>query len=181
MNRRSFLTMGLVAAAAFINPVKALASLDTVQDDERLISLYNPTTKESLSLVYYRKGTYHPDCMEQINHIFRDHRTGKIKPIDENLIDLLSKVQADTKTSTPFHIISGYRTPRSNALLRKTMNGVAKKSFHMYGQAADIRLPGYSLKKLRKVLMKQKMGGVGYYSKSRFIHVDVGEVRYWWG
>jgi uncharacterized protein YcbK (DUF882 family) len=124
---------------------------------------------------------YLPDGLARINHIFRDSRTGREREIDRNLLDLLFEVKEQMQSKEPYRIISGYRTPKSNAILRKSNKGASKNSLHMYGKAVDISMPGYSLRGIRKVAMKLKAGGIGYYPRSKFLHLDVGEVRYWWG
>jgi uncharacterized protein YcbK (DUF882 family) len=111
----------------------------------------------------------------------RDHRTGETKSIDPRLLDLLYAVKKRLGATQPFHIISGYRSPKTNAILRKNAGGVARKSLHIEGKAVDIRLPDAELSALRKVTMDLRGGGVGYYPKSDFIHVDLGLLRYWTG
>ena len=180
LTRRKLLSMGLVAAAAAMVP-SAIASAGSLLERERALSFYNLYTGESLRAVYWQDGKYIPDAMAEINFILRDIRTGKVKTINRDLLDLLAGVQKKLKCNEPFHIISGYRSPQSNALLGKKKKGVAKNSLHMYGKAIDVRVPGYSLKNLRRTAMSLKRGGVGYYPKSRFVHIDVGQVRYWWG
>jgi uncharacterized protein YcbK (DUF882 family) len=181
ISRRKLLTMGLVTVAASIIPYKTLAAVNEVVTPGRSLSLFNVYSKETLNVVYWFEGKYLPDALARINHMFRDVRTGRVKKIDIHLIDLLFGIQKKLKCKDPFHIISGYRTPRSNAILRKRKKGVARNSLHMYGKAVDISLPGYNLRALRRAAMKLKSGGVGYYPRSRFVHLDVGKVRYWWG
>ncbi len=180
ISRRRLLTMGIAAVTSAMVP-NALAAAGSLMERERSLSFYNLYTGESLSSVYWHDGKYLSDAMAEISFILRDIRTGKVKPIDRNLLDLLANVQSELECNEPFHIISGYRTPKSNALLGKKKKGVAKNSLHMYGKAIDVRVPGYSLKNLRLAAMNLKRGGVGYYPKSRFVHMDVGQVRYWWG
>jgi uncharacterized protein YcbK (DUF882 family) len=180
-SRRDFLKrVFLLAAAPLVTPISlSFAELHDFWSSERSLSLYNTHTGESLRRPYWREGVYLRDAMAEINHIFRDHRTGEIKPIEPQLVDLLCAIHRKLGTWEPFHIISGYRCPSTNALLRKKNPGVAKKSLHMQGKAADIRLPGCGLSLLRRVAVDMRGGGVGYYPKSRFVHVDVGRVRYW--
>ena len=146
---------------------------------ERTLWFYNTHTKETLKTVYRIDGEYVPTALERINYILRDHRTNEIKPIDTRLLDLLFEISQRVEAREPFHIISGYRSPQSNQMLRKNGNGVAKKSLHLQGKAVDVRLPGCSLPVLRDTAMELQGGGVGYYPRSDFIHVDVGRVRYW--
>jgi uncharacterized protein YcbK (DUF882 family) len=119
--------------------------------------------------------------MARINHILRDHRTGETRAMDPALMDLLSCVHRQLNCNAPFHIISGYRSPKTNTELRKRSSGVAKFSYHMLGQAIDIRLPECDTRKLRKVCLKLKKGGVGYYPRSDFVHLDTGTKRSWKG
>ena len=109
----------------------------------------------------------------------RDHRSGEVKAIDTQLLELLHALALKTSPQAPFHVISGYRSPATNKKLRKKSTGVASRSLHMQGKAIDIRIPGFKTRKLRNVALKLKAGGVGYYAKSDFVHVDIGRVRYW--
>jgi uncharacterized protein YcbK (DUF882 family) len=178
--RREFLGLGLTAAAASLVPSEIYAAAKEIQP-EKIICLHNVYTKETLETVYWKDGKYLPEALSDINHIFRDIRTGQEKTISKKLINLIYDLQQEIKADGHFHVISGYRTPRSNALLSRTTKGVAKNSFHIYGKAVDIRLPDYNLSTLRRKAMKLRGGGVGYYPRSNFIHVDVGSVRYWRG
>jgi uncharacterized protein YcbK (DUF882 family) len=179
-SRRRFLKWALLAAAPLVTPASlSFAELYDYWSSERSVSLYNTHTGESLKRTYWKEGMYVRDAMAEINHILRDHRTGEIKPIEPLLVDLLSTIRSKLATKEPCHIISGYRCPATNALLRKRNPGVARKSLHVQGKAADIRLPGRDLSVLQRVAMSMRRGGVGYYPKSQFVHVDVGRVRYW--
>jgi len=180
ITRRDLLALGLVTAASTIFPLKARAVSEKISSQKELF-LYNVYTKENINTVYWKDGMYLPDELARINHIFRDIRSGKEREININLLDLLFEVKEQLKSEDPFHVMSGYRTPKSNAMLRKRKKGVAKNSLHMYGKAVDISIPGYSLRGIRKAAMKLRAGGVGYYPRSKFLHLDVGEVRYWWG
>ncbi len=180
ISRRSFLGIGLLTAATAIVPPEVFSAFER-RSEERIICLHNVYTKENIEMTYWRDGKYLPEGLAHINHLCRDARTGRVKPIKRELIDLLYGIQQKLKIEEPFHIISGYRSPRSNAILSKINKGVAKNSMHMYGKAADIRVPGYSLKGIRRAAMKLQAGGVGYYPRSKFVHVDVGNVRYWRG
>jgi len=180
ITRRDLLALGLVTAASTIFPLKAHAVAEKISSQKELF-FYNVNTHENLNAVYWKDGMYLPDELARINHIFRDIRSGKEREININLLDLLFDLKEKLKSKEPFHVMSGYRTPKSNAMLRKRKKGVAKNSLHMYGKAVDISMPGYSLKGIRKTAMKLRAGGVGYYPRSKFLHLDVGEVRYWWG
>jgi uncharacterized protein YcbK (DUF882 family) len=178
ITRRKFISMGLITMAAALMPHEIFAA-DIFT--ERKLSFYNVYTHEKLEIVYWENGHYIQDALSRINYIFRDIRTGKVKAISTDLLDLLFAVQQRLRSKEPFHIISGYRTPQSNAILRRIKKGVAKNSLHMYGKAVDVRLPGYSINALRRVAVSLHRGGVGYYPRSKFVHIDVGKVRYWRG
>ena len=170
--------MGLLAAAGSAVPQAALAY--AAQDASvRALSFYNAHTQEILSVDYYKHGAYLKKSLKRINYILRDHRSGQVHPIDIKLLDLLFVLSKDLKVSEPFQIISGYRSPDTNSMLRSRSKGVARKSLHMYGKAIDISLRDIPLRKLRHSAMDLKAGGVGYYPDSAFVHVDIGPVRYW--
>jgi uncharacterized protein YcbK (DUF882 family) len=128
--------------------------------------------------VYWADGGYIPESLAAINKVLRDHRSGTIHEIDRRLLDLLSQLRTTLDSTESFQIISGYRSPQTNAKLRSQSNGVATHSLHMDGMAADITLPGRSLQLIKKAAIAMKAGGVGYYP-SQFVHVDVGRVRTW--
>lgn len=117
--------------------------------------------------------------LTKIDHILRDHRTEEVKPIHNGLLNLLHSISMTLDQPVRFHIVSGYRSPETNAILQKRSKYVAKHSLHMQGEAVDIRIPGYDTRRLRNVCMKLKAGGVGYYRKSDFVHLDIGLVRHW--
>jgi uncharacterized protein YcbK (DUF882 family) len=184
LSRRAFLGFGAVAAAGALAPVSALANTRTPAKKSalRTVSLFNTHTGERLKTTYCCDGTYDPAALEQLNHILRDFRVDEVKPIDPHLFDLLHELNGVLETDQPFHIISGYRSPHTNSMLRQrggTHTGVASKSLHMVGKAIDIRLPGVKLDHLRGAARSLKLGGVGYYPTSNFVHVDTGRVRFW--
>jgi uncharacterized protein YcbK (DUF882 family) len=117
--------------------------------------------------------------LDDLNYILRDHRTGEIKPIATQLLDLIHALSEKLCARRPFHIISGYRCQATNDLLRRRGRGVARNSLHLQGKAVDIRLPGCDLSVLRESAMGLRGGGVGYYPRPSFVHVDIGTVRYW--
>ena len=178
-HRRRFLTIGAQAALTCFLPVSAIASMGRLLIADRRLFLYNTHTDESLDVCYYSQGRYQTQALKEIDHILRDHRTETVYPIHKGLIHLLHSISTAFDHSAWFHIISGYRSPETNAMLRKKTNGVAKSSLHMKGKAVDIRIPGYDTKLLRRICMKLHAGGVGYYPKSDFVHVDIGRIRYW--
>ena len=117
-----------------------------------------------------------PEAFEQINTVLRDFRTGDVFPIDPRVVDILFALRQKTGANAPYEVLSGYRSPKTNALLARNGDGVASNSLHMTGQAIDIRLPGYSTKKLSEASVSLRAGGVGYYAKSNFVHLDTGQV-----
>ncbi len=186
LSRRSLLQIGAAAAVA-MSPVSALAGATrtasgrpgTPMKGSRSVNLYNLHTGEKLKAVYWENGKYVRDAMREIDKIMRDHRTGKVKPIDKDLIDLLHRLNGRLETSEPFEIISGYRSPVTNAALRRRSSGVARNSYHMRAMAMDLNVASRDLPKIRKAAMSLRSGGVGYYPSSDFVHVDVGPVRDW--
>jgi uncharacterized protein YcbK (DUF882 family) len=177
--RRDFLKMGLVAAGAVLSPAGALAALDPRFKSFKNLAFYNTHTQERVHVCYSRYGKYDIKALSKINHILRDHRSGEVKPIDTQLLDLLHALSLKTNPKKPFHVISGYRSLRTNQKLRKNGSGVASRSLHMQGKAIDIRIPDFKTRQLRNVARHLKAGGVGYYPESDFVHVDTGRVRYW--
>ncbi|SLN59061.1 DUF882 domain-containing protein [Oceanibacterium hippocampi] len=147
----------------------------------RTLSLVSLNTGERLKATYWEGGAYQPDAIDEFNRLLRDWRSGEIHPIDPKLLDLVHALGQKLGCQKPIQIISGYRSPKTNAALARKSNGVAKKSMHMLGQAIDIRLPGCELARLRNAARAMKAGGVGYYPKSNFVHLDTGRVRSWGG
>lgn len=179
MNRRRFLKLGTMAALAGIVPQSAFGSTARAAQPERSLAFYNTHTSEQLKTVYWAQGSYIPESLGEINHILRDFRTNEVLNIDTRLLDLLFALRNELDTNQPFHIISGYRSAQTNAFLRAHTSGVAQNSLHVVGEAIDIRTPGRALPVLRNAALSLKSGGVGYYPKSNFVHVDVGRVRHW--
>ena len=152
--------------------------------DPRRVKFHNLHTDEKLDAVYWEDGHYVPDALHAVNHVLRDFRTGDTHMMDPGLLDLLVAVQARTETKSPFYVISGYRSPKTNALLRAEggeATGVAKKSMHLEGKAIDLRLADVQLSHLHNAALSLGGGGVGYYPTSDFVHMDVGPVRQWGG
>jgi uncharacterized protein YcbK (DUF882 family) len=143
------------------------------------LSFYNTHTGESIDACYFKQGSYCKEALDRINFILRDHRARKVHPIDVHLLDQLHAIKRKVRVDAPFHVISGYRSPATNGMLRRTTSGVARTSYHTSGRAIDIRLPGYHTKRLRHLCIAMKSGGVGYYPKSDFVHIDTGPVRSW--
>jgi uncharacterized protein YcbK (DUF882 family) len=179
VSRRTFLAAGLATAVACFSPYKAFASVLKAFPPEKALAFYNTHTGETLKAVYWDQGTYVTQALAEINHILRDHRTGEVREIAPALLDLLFALHQKLGSTSPFSIISGYRSPETNSHLSSMSKGVAKNSMHLLGKAIDIRLPGHELKTLQRAAVDLRRGGVGYYSSSDFVHVDIGRVRYW--
>jgi uncharacterized protein YcbK (DUF882 family) len=179
ISRRRFLKLGTLMAAGLAMPKVLYATPRPDERGERLLKFYNTHTRERLEVCYCRDGHYDQDALKAVNTIFRDHRTDEKHPIDLRLLDLLHDIRAKVGHDSCLHIISGYRSPATNAMLRHRSSGVARKSLHMQGFAADIRIPGIRTRALRKIALAMQQGGVGYYPKSDFVHVDIGRVRTW--
>jgi uncharacterized protein YcbK (DUF882 family) len=180
MPRRRFLQLGGIAAAGCLLPGLVRAAQPRLTPAERALSFYNIHTGESCQGVYWARGRYEPAALKAINRILRDHRTGQIKAIDPKLLDLLHRLTGRLGCKQPmFNIISGYRSPETNAMLRREGHGVARNSFHLAGRAVDIELPGCDLGTLHRVALALQGGGVGYYPESGFVHLDTGPVREW--
>lgn len=178
MPRRAFLKSSLILAAPTLS-IPAVAKTAQAASGERVLRLYNTHTGEKLNTTFWAEGAFIPDAMKDINKVLRDHRTNKIAPMDPELLLLLTQLNARLDNNRELHIISGYRSPESNARLAAASGGVARRSLHMDAKAIDIRLPGKDLKMLHKAAMSLKGGGVGYYAGSQFVHMDTGRVRYW--
>jgi len=180
MNRRQLLRTGLLVSLVCLNPLPVWASRSLYGFSERSLSLLNTHTGERLKeVVYWEQGNYIPDALNHLNHVLRDHRTNEVHSIDPMALDLMAAISRKVDARRPFEIISGYRSPLTNQALRGKSRGVAKNSFHMQGKAVDLRLPGVPLKVVRKAALELRMGGVGYYPKSNFVHIDSGNVRSW--
>lgn len=145
----------------------------------RSLSFVHTHTGECLTSTYYRGGRYVPAELERISYVLRDFRTGDVKAIDPEVLDILADLRVRTGGSQAFQVICGYRSAHTNALLRARSRGVAEHSMHLEGRAIDIRLPGVATTQLRDVARALGRGGVGYYAASDFVHVDNGRVRYW--
>jgi len=176
LSRRSFVkaSLQLCAGVALSSPIVALASKSSC----RPLSFYHTHTGERFRL-HAEQLCYKSPVIEELDKFLRDFRTGDIHSIDTKLMTTLFKIQQCCGHNGDIQIISGYRSPKTNDQLRRRSNGVAKKSLHMQGKALDIRLTGLNTKKLQKIAISLQHGGVGYYPKSDFVHIDTGRVRYW--
>jgi uncharacterized protein YcbK (DUF882 family) len=159
-------------------PAVAMART-TVQLRRRSLKFYALHTGESLTTTYWEDGRYIPGELDRVNYILRDFRANEVKPIDPALLNLLTRIHHRLGTNEPFQVISGYRSPLTNAMLHANSEGVAVHSLHIEGKAIDICVSGRSLAQLRGAALAQQAGGVGYYPKSNFVHVDTGRVRFW--
>lgn len=146
---------------------------------ERTLEFVNLHTEETLDCCYWREGRYDPAALAKIDYLLRDHRAEEVLTIDRQLLDLLHSLRELSGSSAPYEVISGYRSPKTNARLRKSSGGVAKRSLHMQGKAIDVRLPDIKLAVLRDMAVSLQNGGVGYYAKSNFLHLDTGRTRRW--
>lgn len=172
-SRRRLLQLGVTALAAVCTPAWAL------QRPSRSLAFDHLHTGEKLSITYFRDGAYDDIALATINHLLRDFRTGDVFPIRPGLLDQLCEVQAAIGSDAPFQVISGYRSPATNDMLHRKSGGVAEHSLHMEGMAIDVRLADTRTRHLRDVAASLKLGGVGYYAASNFVHLDIGRPRHW--
>lgn len=145
----------------------------------RRLAFFNLHNHEKINVEYFADGRYISDGVHELDHFMRDVRDGRQHRMDRDLYDLLFDLHAKMRTNQPFHLISGYRSPDTNAWLRTIGRGVAKHSLHMRGLASDVRVPGRSTHDLWRAARGMRRGGVGLYTRSGFVHVDTGRVRYW--
>jgi uncharacterized protein YcbK (DUF882 family) len=174
IDRRHLIHGGLFSfvASALGGPALAAPSV-------RALSMLNLHTGERLQAAYWEAGRYVDDTLTAFNHLLRDFRTSDVHPIDPGVFDILSALQAGLSTDVTIQVISGYRSPKTNAALHEASSAVAAHSLHMEGKAIDIRMPGVQLASLRDTAWALQKGGVGFYPKDDFVHVDVGRVRRW--
>lgn len=185
MNRRHALKLaggGLIlgAVASFL-PAQALAAITVPATGARRLTFLNTHTGDRFSEAYWENGAYVPGAMAEIKHVLRDHRSNETHDIDPRLLDQLHQLNGLVGAAAPYQIISGYRSPATNAMLHANSDGVASHSLHMEGRAIDIRMDGVDLARLHDAALSMQAGGVGYYPSpgSNFIHVDTGRVRRW--
>lgn len=179
--RRRFLSAasGIAVLCPFPMVAKAI-TLGTPSG--RDLSLDHTHTREKIDLTYAIGSRYVPEALTDLDHFLRDHYSGLVGSMDPGLYDIMHALRVSLKARSPYQIISGYRSPNTNEHLRTTRGGgVAKRSLHMDGKAVDLRIPGVPLKELRDAALELKLGGVGYYPGSNFVHVDTGKVRSWRG
>jgi uncharacterized protein YcbK (DUF882 family) len=174
--RRQALATLAAATAGALLPGRTWAA---TRADSRALHFAHLHTGERLAVEYCTAGRYVPDALAAVDTLLRDFRTGDVKAIDPALLDLLFDLQDATGATKPFQVISGFRSPQTNAALRRRSHGVASGSLHMRGQAIDIRVADVPLAGLRRAAQTLRQGGVGYYPASNFVHVDTGRVRTW--
>lgn len=185
VTRRDILKAGvlgglLLPAMAAAGPAQAASRVAVPHDSGTMrIAFRNKHTGEGFSGAYRVGDRYLPEAFEQINTVLRDFRTGEAFPIDPRVLDIIYTMHYKMDSNKPFEILSGYRSPKTNSMLRRAGDGAAQNSLHMTGQAIDLRMPGYSTRRLYELAAGLKAGGTGYYGKSDFLHVDTGQVRRW--
>ncbi len=165
-----------LAATPVLFPTPAIAR---ETGDFRKISLYCDRTGEWCDTVYWVQGTYIPEALDAISTVMRDWREDKVAAIAPATIDIIAATHKLLDCDEPFHVVSGYRTPKTNAMLRRGSRGVARNSYHVKAMAADLQLKSRSVRQIARAALALKGGGVGKYSRSQFVHVDSGPVRDW--
>ncbi len=173
INRRRVLQFGIAGACALASgPVFA-------NGHARELSFENLHTDEKITFTYWENGEYVAEALKAFNHLLRDHRIDEVLSIDRDLFDQLHRLKTLVRNDEPFQVISGYRSAKTNAMLARRSGGVSRRSYHQFGMAIDIRLPCTRLRDLRKAALSMKAGGVGYYRRSNFVHLDTGRPRFW--
>lgn len=178
---RRGLLLGVAGALAGVAAPAVVRAQGLESGIVRRATLHNLHTGEAFNEVFYADGRYLPDALAEANRVLRDWRNGEEHPIDPRLFDALHAINTRLESNRPFQVISGYRSPRTNAMLHRRSSGVAQKSQHTLGKAIDVRIQGVELRNLRLAALDVGAGGVGYYPVSNFVHVDVGRVRQWTG
>eukprot|EP00581_Thalassiosira_minuscula_P036109 CAMPEP_0184451664 /NCGR_PEP_ID=MMETSP0740-20130409/6590_1 /TAXON_ID=385413 /ORGANISM="Thalassiosira miniscula, Strain CCMP1093" /LENGTH=181 /DNA_ID=CAMNT_0026822213 /DNA_START=114 /DNA_END=659 /DNA_ORIENTATION=- len=181
MTRRSvlgaFAATAVAAAPTFANAAGFLRGAG----DIRRIKMYSGRTGERIDMIYWIEGNYIKDAVSELNYFMRDWRTDGVKSMDLRTVDIMAASHNLLDVSEPYMLLSGYRSPQTNAMLRSRSRGVAKNSLHMRGQAADLRLVSRSVNQMARAAIACNGGGVGRYSGSNFVHMDCGQVRNWGG
>jgi uncharacterized protein YcbK (DUF882 family) len=176
LNRREFLKWSLAGGAALVGVPSWARGMPAA---ERSLEFYNTHTGEQLTATYWADGQYQAGELAAFDRLLRDYRSGDVAVMDPRLFDILYALQQRTGARGTYEVISGYRSPATNAWLRRHSDGVARNSLHTHGRAIDVRLTGIELADLRRAALGLRAGGVGYYPKSDFIHLDTGRVRTW--
>jgi len=183
LQRRELLKFGLATSVgAALSPLfGAEAMAQALPAGPRRLALHNLHTGETFDECYWEAGRYVPDAVGAVNKVLRDYRTGDVHTMDLRLLDLLHQVRGRVGADRPFQVVSGYRSPKTNAALHSRSGQVAAHSLHMDGMAIDVRVEGVALDHLHKAALDLGVGGVGVYPTSNFVHMDVGRVRRWTG
>jgi uncharacterized protein YcbK (DUF882 family) len=185
ITRRSLMAGGLASAVLLNSPVRALGAptpLRRQQLNVRSLSFNCVNTGEQLKAVdYWIEGEYVPDALAAINRALRDFMSGQVYAIAPTLLDAMHQIGRRLETDCRFELVCGYRSPETNAKLSRMYSGVAPRSLHMTGEAADIALPGRTLREVHETALALQAGGVGFYPNEDFVHIDVGRVRHWVG
>lgn len=176
---RRKLVLGLSASVTTVLLPHPIFAKPLPIEPAKELSLFNIHTREHQHGSFWQNGHYIENTLQTFNHLLRDHRQNQAIDMDKDLYQLLHALKESLNTDNEYHVISGYRSPVTNSMLAKQSNGVAKKSYHMRGMAIDIAIRDVKLKHLREAAIELKLGGVGYYPKSGFIHVDTGPIRTW--
>ncbi len=171
----AFAATAVVAAPTYANAFGFLKGAG----DVRRLRMHSGRTGERLDTIYWLDGDYIPEAMAEVNRFFRDWRTDSVIDIDRRTVDILAASHRLLDAETPYLLLSGYRSPKTNAMLRSKSRAVARNSLHMKGQAADIRLDGRNVSQISRAAISCSAGGVGKYSRSNFVHMDCGPVRVW--
>lgn len=171
----AFAAAPVVAAPTYANAFGFLRGAG----DIRRLNMYNGRTGEAIDMIYWIEGNYIKDALAEITYFMRDWRTGSVKQIDARTVDIMAATHNLMDTSEPYTLISGYRSPETNAMLRRRSSGVAKNSRHLLGQAADLQLKSRSVDQMARAATVCAAGGVGRYTRSNFVHMDCGPVRSW--
>jgi uncharacterized protein YcbK (DUF882 family) len=174
--RRQFLRRAASASALALLPAGALWARSI---ERRSLSFLHTHTGERLTSVYFEGGRYRADELARINYLLRDFRTGEVHPIDPAVLDILADLRSLADREDAFEVISGYRSPQTNAELHRHSSGVAEHSLHLEGRAIDVRLQGFPTARLHELALGMSRGGVGFYPSSNFVHLDNGRVRRW--
>ena len=173
----AFAATALIAAPTYSNAFGVLKGAG----DSRRIKMYSGRTGETINSIYWIEGEYIPEVLKEINYFMRDWRSDEKTRIDPRNVDIMAAAHRLMDVNEPYMMLSGYRSPSTNAMLRSRSRGVAKNSLHMKGQAADLRLESRSVGQMAKAAAACASGGVGRYSRSNFVHMDCGPVRSWGG
>lgn len=146
---------------------------------EKTLHLHSLHTGETVEVVFWRDGEYVQEGLDELDRMLRDHRSGDVIDMDPELFSLIHRLYKDVGARGAIDIISGYRSPKTNAMLKRIGRNVATKSQHMVGKAMDIRFKNVSIEKMRETALRYEAGGVGYYPQSNFVHIDTGRPRQW--